>query len=195
MKSDKWTKITLAILAILLGINIYLTLRGNVSLQIKVNNSIKESKDFLNGIKIPGVDEEKLNDYINSKVHEELEKQQPKDGKDATVDYGLIYSTIDNKIASLPLLQGERGIPGINGVNGKSCTVTQTDTGALITCEDGTSAIITNGTNGTNGVDGRSVELRCNSNKNRWEMRYTGETNYTVIRNSSDGTPVKCVII
>lgn len=62
--------------------------------------------------------------------------------------------------------QGAQGIAGVNGVNGSSCSVSAvTDTGiapnggSLITCTDGTSSLVLNGTNGhdgTNGVNGSS---------------------------------------
>lgn len=186
MKSENGTRVILAILALLLGINIYLTLKDNVSLEVRVDKSIQDSKNFLSGIRIPGVDEEKLNKYINDKVEEEVEKHKPKDGKDALpVDYGIIYATLDSKIAGIPVLQG---VPGING---KSCTVSQTEIGAVITCEDGTSALITNGTNGT---DGKSPILRCNTEKNRLEMQYAGDTSWTIVRNEKGESPVKCVV-
>ena len=61
--------------------------------------------------------------------------------------------------------QGQAGINGTNGANGSdgtSCSVATVyvgsavavNGGALLTCTDGTSALIVNGANGTNGVDG-----------------------------------------
>jgi hypothetical protein len=44
----------------------------------------------------------------------------------------------------------------VNGSNGSSCSVTSTSQGALVTCTDGTSSHITNG---TNGVDGSSCNV------------------------------------
>lgn len=46
---------------------------------------------------------------------------------------------------------------GVDGTNGTSCTVEPQSEGALITCEDGTTAFVEygeDGTDGTNGVDG-----------------------------------------
>lgn len=40
------------------------------------------------------------------------------------------------------------------GTAGSSCSVYPTETGAIIACTDGTTAVISNGTNGTNGENG-----------------------------------------
>lgn len=50
--------------------------------------------------------------------------------------------------------QGPQGIQGIPGTNGTSCTVSQTNTGALISCSDGTSTTVTNGASGAQGPQG-----------------------------------------
>lgn len=50
---------------------------------------------------------------------------------------------------------GTNGVNGSNGVNGTNCSVVQTSLGATISCTDGTTAYIYNGTNGTNGSDGQ----------------------------------------
>lgn len=44
---------------------------------------------------------------------------------------------------------------GPKGDDGGSCSVTVTDAGALIQCEDGTTALVTNGSNGSDGLDGQ----------------------------------------
>lgn len=49
---------------------------------------------------------------------------------------------------------GIDGLPGLDGLDGSSCTVVQTNTGALITCEDGSSAEILHGIDGIDGQDG-----------------------------------------
>lgn len=53
-----------------------------------------------------------------------------------------------------PDMVGPQGPVGASGVDGKSCSVAQTETGALLTCTDGTSAVITNGLDGADGVVG-----------------------------------------
>lgn len=40
---------------------------------------------------------------------------------------------------------GAPGTPGLDGTDGLSCTVTQTADGAIITCPDGSTAVIANG--------------------------------------------------
>lgn len=49
---------------------------------------------------------------------------------------------------------GETGAPGTDGVDGTSCGVTPTDTGAVISCTDGTAAEVLNGATGAPGADG-----------------------------------------
>jgi hypothetical protein len=43
---------------------------------------------------------------------------------------------------------GSDGTNGANGVDGSGCSVEQTETGAVIVCADGTSAVVTNGADG-----------------------------------------------
>lgn len=50
---------------------------------------------------------------------------------------------------------GEQGPPGVDGSN---CTVMQAVNGAVISCTDGTNAIILNGIDGSDGADGEDGE-------------------------------------
>lgn len=54
-------------------------------------------------------------------------------------------------------LAGKNG-QGLSGKHGSSCTVEQTANGAVILCEDGTSAVIVNGTDGAQGEQGEAGE-------------------------------------
>lgn len=52
--------------------------------------------------------------------------------------------------------RGDRGHPGVDGIPGtpgSSCSTTQTLTGAIISCTDGTTSVIMNGTNGADGIN------------------------------------------
>jgi len=49
---------------------------------------------------------------------------------------------------------GERGATGDQGIQGQGCTVTGSSSGATVTCPDGTTTVINNGSNGTNGSNG-----------------------------------------
>ncbi len=58
----------------------------------------------------------------------------------------------------MPGQNGQNGMPGQNGMNGTSCTVRAVDAGVkVITCTDGTSVTVTDGTNGQNGTGGSTV--------------------------------------
>lgn len=50
---------------------------------------------------------------------------------------------------------GANGADGINGADGSSCTVQDLGTKALLSCDDGTMAIIEDGADGQNGEDGQ----------------------------------------
>jgi hypothetical protein len=50
--------------------------------------------------------------------------------------------------------QGQRGRQGFPGYNGTSCSVTAVSNGSIISCEDGTSTVVLNGTDGVDGNDG-----------------------------------------
>lgn len=49
------------------------------------------------------------------------------------------------------LIPGPQGNPGADG---SSCSVSQAENGALLSCTDGSAVLILNGTNGTNGLNG-----------------------------------------
>ena len=61
-------------------------------------------------------------------------------------------------------VDGAKGDPGADGKDGSSCSVTQTISGATLSCTDGTMASIANGadgvigSNGTDGADGQDGE-------------------------------------
>lgn len=53
---------------------------------------------------------------------------------------------------------GPAGEPGEQGEKGDSCSVDSLSNGAIITCEDGTTAVIYNGVDGLDGQDGADGE-------------------------------------
>lgn len=53
---------------------------------------------------------------------------------------------------------GEPGNNGTDGNDGSSCTVTSVPEGALISCTDGSSALVTNGKDGKDGHDGKDAD-------------------------------------
>ena len=69
---------------------------------------------------------------------------------------------------------GSNGKDGKNGIDGKDGISIKGDTGAP----------------GKDGVDGLTIEIRCNTSKNRWEIRYVGDTIWKVMNNEA----VKCTV-
>gem|GEM_PF-6085266 len=55
-----------------------------------------------------------------------------------------------------PGVDGQDGTPGADGQDGTSCTVVETEAGALITCTDGTQALVANGQDGNPGANGQN---------------------------------------
>lgn len=53
---------------------------------------------------------------------------------------------------------GEQGEPGADGAPAEPCTVEQTNDGAIITCPDGSEAVIVNGEDGEDGEQGEQGE-------------------------------------
>lgn len=129
------------------------------------------------------VDYSKIEDYVRGYV-DTLPK--PKDGRSATDEQ--IARAVALYLIAHPPAKGEKGDTVI-GASGSSCSTQQTETGALIVCEDGTSAIINNG---TNGVDGRTPKIQCNTQKNRWEVGYVGDDSWLILRDKND-KPIKCM--
>jgi hypothetical protein len=126
------------------------------------------------------VDYGKINSYIDNQVNGQ---PKPQNGKDGTVDYSMVNAYIDQKIGAI------QPRAGADGKDASPCTTTQIETGAVITCPDGSSSIISNG---QNGADGKTPQLRCNTTKNRWEIRYSDDENWGLLDNKS--TPCKASI-
>lgn len=55
--------------------------------------------------------------------------------------------------------QGPPGRDGVDGKNGSNCSVKALANGATIFCEDGTNAVLYNGTDGKDGIDGANQPL------------------------------------
>lgn len=109
----------------------------------------------------------------------------PVDIPDVVVSQSDIARAVAEYMTINPVKNGVDGhsVVGPKGADGKSCTVEQIETGAAILCQDGTSALI------NNGVDGKTPQLRCNENRNRWEVRYVNEENWAILNNKV--TPCK----
>ncbi len=54
---------------------------------------------------------------------------------------------------------GLAGKDGQDGTNGSSCSAARVSNGVLISCTDGTSAIVLDGQNGTNGTNGQNAQV------------------------------------
>lgn len=82
---------------------------------------------------------------------------------------------------------GAQGLPGVNGTNGKDavpCSVSPVSGGALVSCPDGTTSLVTNGVNGVNGLDGINGTDGLNG---------TNGTNGSNGTNGTNATPITTV--
>lgn len=82
-------------------------------------------------------------------------------------------------------LQGDQGIQGVQGAIGLQ--------GAQglqgIQGERGDQGL--QGPKGDAGADGKEIELKCNTKKNRWEYRYSGDTTWLILNDTAVAcTPV-----
>lgn len=89
----------------------------------------------------------------------------PSDGKDGANGYN-----------------GKNGANGVNGTNGSNGTNGKDG----YTPQKGVDYF-----DGKDGADGKQIEIRCNTEKNRWEYRYQGDLTWTVMEDQ-DGNPTKC---
>jgi hypothetical protein len=73
---------------------------------------------------------------------------------------------------------GSNGAPGQAGTSGSSCSVAAIDGGAVVTCTDGTSVTVPNGTNGINGAttaDGGSCTVTKNTDAGTYTLDCGGD--------------------
>lgn len=63
----------------------------------------------------------------------------------STAKLALLVATLLSILAIAAACGGKPGRPGANGEDGQSCTVQQLEEGALVTCPDGSFALIEHG--------------------------------------------------
>lgn len=81
------------------------------------------------------------------------------------------------------LVEIYQGPPGQPGQNGVSCSVTQVENGAVLSCSDETFVTITNGQNGQNGSDGES----CSVEQTESGAQITCANSSATVLNGTDG--------
>lgn len=119
-------------------------------------------------------------DILHSEVIEEVARNKPQNGQKG--DSGLSI-TGPRGLQGYPGPKGDMGEQGVQGLQG-------------ISGPQGPQGIQgpagpqgEQGPQGSAGQDGKTPELRCNEDKNRWEVRYAPEENWQVLNN--DETPCK----
>lgn len=78
--------------------------------------------------------------------------------------------------------KGDKGEAGRNGTDSKSTDTVEKET-----------VIKEVPVNGKDGIDGKTIILRCNALRNRWETSYIGDTTWSVIRDTNND-PIRCII-
>lgn len=161
MKSHTISKILMVILSLLIVANIYVTLKERGLLEVKVYNSLARVTEVMDSI------------------------TQPEDGEDGyTPVKGVDY--FDGE-------RGPRGFKGEKGDDGEDSTskyVTETIIKEVpVKGEDGKDGYTP--VKGVDYFDGKTPVLRCNESKNRWESKYSGSDNWTIVRNEND-QPAEC---
>lgn len=169
-KPHKGTRWLIIVLIVLTLFSIFLNLFHPTN---NFDKSLQEAiGHYLSGMKQPeGKDATVDYDHIKEYVNLQVAQTKPKDGTNATQEQ--IATALAQYMISNPPKDGQDGV-SIKGDKGDSCTTVQNENGAIIACEDGTSAVIRNGTDAY-------IELRCNENKNRWEVKYNPEDSFSVL--------------
>lgn len=94
----------------------------------------------------------------------------------------------EEKSITIPTQQPHIPVKGIDYVDGKDGMSIKGDTG--LPGKDGQSIKGDTGVPGKDGNNGLTLEIRCNTRKNRWETKYTGDLNWQIMNNEV----VKCTI-
>lgn len=106
--------------------------------------------------------------------HEEYVDRKVEELKNIQLANPVVVNGIDGKDGTTPVkgvdyFDGVDGADGLNGENGKD------------------------GVDGEDGKDAGPTDIRCNEEKNRWEVRYPGNQNWQ-IQYGASGEPVKCTL-
>jgi hypothetical protein len=113
-------------------------------------------------------------DRLRTIIHESVRREvaainipAPKDGKDANLEQ--IRTAISEYMASNQPKDGRDGVDGRNGQSGQNATYEQVKQAVD---EYFQANPLKNGIDGADGNDGKTPQLRCNVEKNRWEVRF-----------------------
>lgn len=79
-------------------------------------------------------------------------------------------------------IQGTAGLQGVQGVQGL-----QGDTGPIGPAGPPGQQ----GAQGQDGADGKTPQIRCDEDKNQWEIRYADDENWQIM-NNENGNPTPC---
>lgn len=120
---------------------------------------------------------------INEQQNEKL-IQQSINVSDAEKRINQHIDSLENSMKPVQVKDGytpKKGVDYFDGKNGKDG----------VDGKDGTNGVDgKDGKDGTNGQDGLTPTLRCNTTKNRWEVKYSDTDTWKILNNQ----PVKCTI-
>jgi len=125
------------------------------------------------------VDYAKINQSIDARVAEKIKAlniTQPKDGKDSV-------STVEKTTETVIKETAVKGDQGVKGNTGDSAYDIAVKNGYEGTIKDWLISL-----KGNSGLDGLTPIIRCNTTKNRWEVRYTITDSWKALNNEV----VKC---
>lgn len=148
------TNILLGLIAILLAIYLYVILSQRGVLEIKINSAVKSSvADEFKKLQIPDMKNIKSG-YTPKKGVDYFDGVN---GNDATNEQ--VQEAVEKYFAANPVKNGE------NGVNGSDAPIP------------------VKGVDYFDGTNGFTPIIRCNVNKNRWEVRYSIEASWQLMNN------------
>lgn len=124
---------------------------------------------------------EAIHDSVRSEVAA-INIPKPKDGKDASLDD--IRSMVREYLTANPPKDGT------NGLNGKAATYDQVKQAVGEYMRDNPVKDGINGISGMDGLNGKTPQLRCNIEKNRWEIRFDEAEKWQLL----NGEKIKCTV-
>lgn len=122
------------------------------------------------------------------------EPEHGRDGKDAEVTEEQLARAVARHLAAHPIKNGENGQNGLTPVKNVDYFDGKTPLKNVdyFDGDDGYTPVKdVDYFDGANGTDGRTLYMRCNTEKNRWEQRYEGDGAWS-IQPDQNGKPVKC---
>lgn len=164
MKDRLLQKLTIALMILMIISNIitvYVVFSQASNIPSKVNTLVKDGLDSILNI---------TSDVVSKEVTKQINDKNIQE---------IVSKAVSDKIDSLNL---HNGVDGKDGKDSVSINTIETVTKEIVNNITTIKEVPVNGVDGTNGKDAY-FEINCNIEKNRWEVRYNQDDDWTVLNN------------